>query len=116
GRAGSASPASPVPLPRGAIGAGAPFAYQGRVLMAEDNPVNREVAIGRLEALGLEVRVAADGREAVSALGEEDFDLVLMDCQMPVMDGFEATAEIRGREQGSHAGRRIPIIALTANA
>jgi signal transduction histidine kinase/CheY-like chemotaxis protein len=86
----------------------------GRVLLAEDNPVNRMVATNMLEVLGLEVVVADNGEEALRKVESEPIDLVLMDCQMPKMDGFEATNAIRSRETA--AGRRMPIVALTANA
>jgi PAS domain S-box-containing protein len=85
-----------------------------RVLVAEDNLVNQRLIVRLLEKRGHRVTVAANGREALDALGKESFDLVLMDVQMPEMDGFEATAAIRLREQGT--GLRIPIIALTAHA
>jgi signal transduction histidine kinase/CheY-like chemotaxis protein len=107
------------PRPRGAAGPGtaartdSPLAL--RVLLAEDNPVNQAMATAMLEALGCRVRAADNGREAVRALADEAFDLVLMDCQMPEMDGFEATAIIRAHERQSD-GRRRPIVALTANA
>jgi len=86
-----------------------------RVLLAEDNPVNQEVARSMLELLGADCRVAANGREALSMLEQDDFDIVLMDCQMPEMDGFEATAELRRREH-ERQGSRMPVIAVTANA
>jgi len=85
-----------------------------RILLAEDNEVNRRVAIGMAKRLGCEVEAVRDGREAVSALDHDRHDLVLMDVQMPEMDGFTATAAIRDRERGT--GRHIPIIALTAHA
>ncbi len=90
----------------------------GRVLLAEDNPVNRLVAEEMLKSLGLEVNVAVNGREAVATCDRDRFDLVLMDCQMPELDGFEATALVRAREaaEPGHATHRLPIIALTANA
>lgn len=91
----------------------------GRVLLAEDNPVNALVAEEILKALGLEVKLAADGRDALRAWSEGRFDVVLMDCQMPEMDGFEATRQIRARELGDSdrgGAGPIPIIALTANA
>jgi signal transduction histidine kinase/DNA-binding response OmpR family regulator len=86
------------------------------VLVVEDNPVNREVAQAMLERLGCTVAVAGNGREALAELDREEFDAVLMDCQMPEMDGYEATAQIRRREQSHADGRRVPIIALTAGA
>ncbi len=88
--------------------------FAGRVLLAEDNPVNQEVALGLLEALGLSVDIADNGRQAVDRVAATRYDLVLMDCQMPELDGFAATAEIRGHEQES--GGHLPIVALTANA
>jgi two-component system, sensor histidine kinase and response regulator len=89
---------------------------RGRVLLAEDNPVNQEVVQAMLESVGCTVKVAADGRQALDAIAREPFDAILMDCQMPVLDGFETTAEIRRMEQGQPGTRRLPIIALTANA
>jgi TMAO reductase system sensor TorS len=91
-----------------------PASFRGRVLLAEDNPVNRELAVAMLEAVDLDVAVAVDGREAVEAVAQGGIDLVLMDCQMPEMDGFAATRAIRSAE--SPGGRRVPIVALTANA
>jgi CheY-like chemotaxis protein len=87
---------------------------QKRVLVAEDNQVNQRVAARLLENLGHVVHVVGDGRAALRALECERFDLVLMDVQMPDMDGLEATAELRRREQGT--GWRAPVIALTAHA
>jgi len=84
------------------------------VLLAEDNAVNRRLATLLLEKHGHRVTVTANGREALAALDQENFDLVLMDVQMPEMDGIEATAAIREREQGT--GRHLPIIAMTAHA
>jgi CheY-like chemotaxis protein len=86
---------------------------QGRVLVVEDQPLNREVAEGMLKALGLEVDGAADGQQALEKLAANSYDVVLLDCQMPVMDGFTAAAEWRRRE-GPNS--RVPIIALTADA
>lgn len=88
---------------------------QGRVLLAEDNIVNQEVALAMLQRIGVSAKVAVNGEEALHILAEDSFDVVLMDCQMPVMDGFEATARIRGRERELGLAK-VPIIALTANA
>ncbi len=86
----------------------------GSVLLAEDNPVNQEVAKALLARLGLSVAVAGNGTEAVAMVEAGHYDLILMDCQMPVMDGYQATAAIRQRQ--AEGARRLPIIALTANA
>jgi signal transduction histidine kinase/CheY-like chemotaxis protein len=84
-----------------------------RALVAEDNPVNQRVAVRMLERLGIGADVASNGYEAVQSFSRQPYAVVLMDCQMPELDGFEATARIRARE-GS--GRRTPIIAMTASA
>src|SRR6266513_2832248 len=83
-----------------------------RVLLAEDNPVNQQAAVAMLVKRGHEVHVAGNGREAVDAVRNRDYDVVLMDVQMPEMDGFEATQAIRGTPKG----KNLPIIALTAHA
>ena len=88
---------------------------KGRILLVEDNPVNQQVALGILGKLGLRARAAGNGAEALAALEEEDFDLVLLDVQMPVMDGLEAARSVR--DPGSSVrDHRIPLIAMTAHA
>jgi two-component system sensor histidine kinase/response regulator len=87
---------------------------RGRILLVEDNLINQQVALGILQIQGYTVTVVNNGREALDAHAQGEFDLVLMDCHMPEMDGFEATREIRTRERAT--GKRIPIVALTANA
>jgi len=100
--------------PSGVVDITASAAAKGlRVLVAEDNPVNQTVTRRMLETLGYEVDVVGNGAEAVSAVGDNRYAAVLMDCQMPGMDGYEATRNIRDRE-GS--GRRLPIVAMTAGA
>ena len=94
---------------------------RGRILLAEDNPVNQEVASEILSYLKLETDIANDGAEAVLAWSKQSYDLILMDCQMPNMDGFEAVARIRAGEieQSNRANpimQRVPIVAVTANA
>jgi CheY-like chemotaxis protein len=86
---------------------------QGRVLVVEDNHVNQLVVANMLKNLGQQVDTALNGREALERLAQQRFDIVLMDCQMPEMDGYQATAEIRRLDDSVAA---IPIIALTANA
>jgi signal transduction histidine kinase/CheY-like chemotaxis protein len=85
-----------------------------RILLAEDNLINRKIAIRMLESMGCHVTEAANGAEAVRLAGEDGFDLILMDVQMPEMDGFEATRRIRETETSS--GARTPIVAMTAHA
>jgi two-component system sensor histidine kinase/response regulator len=85
-----------------------------RILVAEDNPVNRKLILRILEKMGHQPMAVEDGRKALAALAGGGFDLVLMDVQMPGMDGFEATRVLRASEAGG--GRRLPVIALTAQA
>ncbi len=84
------------------------------ILVAEDNTVNQKLVARLLEKRGHRVKVVANGREALESLEQDTYDLILMDVQMPEMDGFKATAELREREK--RTGRRIPVIALTAHA
>jgi CheY-like chemotaxis protein len=91
-----------------------PRAWLGHILVAEDNITNQKVARLMLEKLGCKVDTVADGQEAIDAVRRARYDLVLMDCQMPELDGYSATAAIR-REEGA-SGIRTPIVALTANA
>jgi two-component system sensor histidine kinase/response regulator len=86
-----------------------------RILLVEDNPVNQRVAQRVLQKLAADVIIANNGAEALERVAESTYDAVLMDCQMPVMDGFTATRRIRELERVSGRGRRLPIIALTAN-
>ncbi len=88
--------------------------FDARVLVAEDNLVNQEVALAMLKDLGCQGAAVDDGRAALAALERESYDLVLMDCQMPVLDGWAATMAWRRREDAT-GGRRVPIVALTAN-
>ena len=103
-----AAPSRPLTPPTQRAGGG------GRVLAAEDNPINRLVTVRLLEQLGYATETAENGRQAVEAVARGGYDLVLMDCHMPDMDGFAATAAIRRREGAG--GRRTPIVALTADA
>jgi len=89
--------------------------FSGVVLLVEDNPINQLVASEMLQLLGVEVVGAADGVEALAFFDARRFDLVLMDIQMPAMDGIEATLEIRRREKAG-ALAETPIVALTANS
>ena len=89
--------------------------FDARVLLAEDNAINQDVALAMLELLGCRVDLVNDGREAVEAVQSGEYDLVFMDCHMPVVDGFEATRRIRIFEANVGADTAIPVIALTAD-
>jgi len=84
------------------------------ILVAEDNPVNRKLALQQLKKIGYSAHAVTNGREAIDAVGRGEYGMVLMDCQMPDVDGFEATREIRRVE--AESGKHIPIVAMTANA
>jgi signal transduction histidine kinase/CheY-like chemotaxis protein/HPt (histidine-containing phosphotransfer) domain-containing protein len=104
--------AEPAPPPAAELGT-PPLA--GHVLLVEDNAVNRQVAQRLLTLLGLSFEVAENGKEALEAMAQRPFDAVLMDCQMPVMDGYTAT-RIRRQHEAGQSGAHLPIIAMTANA
>ena len=99
-----AEPPAPAPAP--------PARYRGRVLLAEDNAINRKVALSMVRKFGVEVDTAENGEEALARCGTTDYDLILMDCQMPILDGFAATGRIRALDRA----HRPTIVALTANA
>ena len=101
------------PAPSTATAQGTRLSASARILLAEDNEINQRITLRLLQKLGLAADAVVNGRQAVEALEKRRYDLVLMDCQMPDMDGFEATAVIRSKENG---GRRQTICALTANA
>ncbi len=88
---------------------------QGDILLAEDNLINQKVAQAMLTSLGLNVDVVSNGKEAIDALAGKQYSLVFMDCQMPEMDGYQATRKIREKEASSGTGAHIPVIALTAH-
>jgi CheY-like chemotaxis protein len=107
----AAGNAAPALIPRDTLRAGK---SKLTVLLAEDNAVNQRLVVRLLEKQGHSALVVGTGRAALEALEEREFDLVLMDVQMPDMDGFEATAAIRDREKGN--GKHVPIVAMTAHA
>ena len=86
------------------------------ILLAEDNPINQDVTVYMLELIGAKVTVVEDGNLVVGALNKQNFDIILMDCHMPNMDGFDATRSVRKYESNHPTRKSIPIIAVTANA
>ena len=103
---------NPTPVPFEAH----PDLIGARILVAEDNPINQSVVSRMLKALGCRIRLVENGQEALEALEKGEYDAVLMDCQMPVMDGLEATRLFRENERAAEERHRTPVIALTANA
>ena len=93
-----------------------PEKTSGFALLVEDNPVNLHVARKLVKLVGLDLDEAHNGEEAIQKLAKNDYDVILMDCQMPIMDGYSATREIRRKEKAEGGKRHIPIIAMTANA
>ena len=113
--------AAPPPPPAAVVvttpapSAAAPAPHGGKVLLVEDNPTNQKVASAMLTRCGRQVDIAVNGSEALVALRQASYALILMDCQMPVMDGYEATRQIRAGAAGE-TNRDVPIVAMTANA
>ena len=107
------APPTPEPPAGDGTSPAPPLALKGRLLVVEDNAINQAVAKGMLARLSYGCDVAGNGIEALEALERQTYQAVLMDCQMPEMDGFEATAEIRRRQR---AMSHVPIIAMTAGA
>ncbi|GAB6907447.1 putative Histidine kinase [Desulfosarcina cetonica] len=116
----SADPSAPAPplhkVPTRPAFKAPPAADNGHVLVVDDYVVNQQVALMHLKAAGIRVDLAENGRQAVAAFLQTPYDLILMDIQMPVMNGYDATTEIRRLESASGRRQRVPIIALTANA
>jgi two-component system, sensor histidine kinase and response regulator len=108
-QASVSSPSQPAPVNSAVARTDMPLFASARVLIVEDNDVNQMVARRLLKTFGIEARVVSDGAQAVDAVRSEAWDLIFMDCQMPVMDGYEATRAIR-------TFSRVPIVAMTANA
>ncbi len=106
---------SPTSPPPSSLPPSPPTALSGRVLLVEDNPINQMVATDLLTAFGLQVETAADGQQALAKLAAATYDIVLMDCQMPVLDGYGATVAWRKQEADENRPR-TPIAAITANA
>jgi CheY-like chemotaxis protein/HPt (histidine-containing phosphotransfer) domain-containing protein len=104
------------PLTRAPEGSEELSALDATVLVAEDNPVNQEVIVAYLATLGCRTDVVTTGVEVLSAVARSSYDLILMDCQMPDMDGLEATKQLRLQERQQHQPHRTPVIAVTANA
>ncbi len=92
-----------------------PAGPKGAILLVEDNPMNQRVARYVLRMLGYDVHIAVNGTEAVEMFSNHSYDLILMDCHMPVMDGYEATRQIREMESVAAGRREVPIIAVTAD-
>ena len=118
-------PTPKVPTPRPSLSeelaaageiAGPPVVRPGRVLVVEDNEVNALVVRGMLEQMGVNAELAVDGQKALAVMNQTAYDLVFMDCQMPVLDGWEATRIWRAREMRLRQNQRVPIVALTASA
>ena len=100
------------PMRKSVANSASPSQNRGRVLIVEDNPINQRVAVILANKLGFVADVAGDGSEALDMVRDQNYALILMDCQMPVMDGFEATKAIRALESPI---AKVPIIAVTAN-